>query len=83
VHSNVCILDKFRRSRQIREGGNSTKPFLGKDSTPSHGPSIVRLVSMSIEVKDGLLSNFSQFIIRSFLKLGGIPPSGNFSIFGQ
>jgi hypothetical protein len=83
LHSNVCRLDKLHRLRKMREGGSNAKPSLGKNSTPSHGPPIISRWSMPIKVRDGLLSNFSQLRIWSVLKLGGIPPSGNVSIFGQ
>jgi hypothetical protein len=83
VHSNVCKLDISPISRQVREGSSNGEPSMGKDSTPEHGPLIRRRVSMPIEVREMLLNNFSQFTISSVLMLGGKPPSGNVSIFGQ
>jgi hypothetical protein len=83
VHSNVCKLKNLVRSREVREGGSNAKPSLGNDPTPLHGPVMERRVSMSIEVRDGFLSNISQFVIYSDLKLRGIPLSGNVSISGQ
>jgi hypothetical protein len=83
MHFNVCKLDIFHTSRAVREGGSNAKPLLGNDSTPSHGPPMTSRVSISSEVRDGFLNNFSQFPILSDLKLGGIHPSGNVSISGQ
>jgi hypothetical protein len=79
----VCKLDIFHRFREVREGGSNAKPLLGKESTPSHKSPIERWESMSNKVRDGFLNNFSQFLIWSNLKLGGIPPSENVSISGQ
>lgn len=83
VHSKVRKLENSNSVREVREGGNNAKLSLGKDSRPSHGLRMQRLVSMSIEVRDGFFSNFSQFSIRSNLKLGSIPPSENVSTSGQ
>jgi hypothetical protein len=52
LHSNVCILDIFHSSREVREGGSNAKPPLGKELTPSHGPPIERWISMPIEVRE-------------------------------
>jgi len=59
----VCILEIFHSSREVREGGSNIKPPLGKESTPSHGTPIERRISMPFEVRDELLSNFSQYLI--------------------
>jgi len=81
MQSRVSRLERLQRRRDLREGGS--KPSSGKDLMPSHGPHTSREVTMSMHTHALPLTSFLQLLIETFIKLGGIPPTGNDSICWQ